>query len=203
VVRRRFQEGVRGLMRWWLKTRRTFTVLTTLTVVSMGLTVWIGGEYVLLPSFFSNSQQAVLTVFLPVPVVAALALSLDSRLAAFETAAVRHMPTRDALLVMAVSMGCLILAGVFWSATGVSVARNVGFLTGLMLVARPWARQAAVVFPIIWIALVVFFSHRPYPDPDPWTVLPEPASATHAAAAALVALTAGLTVLLRARQELS
>ncbi|MGI5436663.1 hypothetical protein ACQEV4_04090 [Streptomyces shenzhenensis] len=203
MVRQRFQEGVRGLMRWWLKTRRTFTVLTALTVVSMVLTVWIGGEYVLLPSFFSNSQQAVLTVFLPVPVVAALSLSLDSRLAAFETTAVRFVPARDAVLVLAVPVGCLFLAGAFWSATGVSVARNVAFLTGLMLMARPWARQAAVMIPITWIALVVFFSHRPYPDPDPWTVLPEPASATHATAAALLTLAAGLTVLLRARQELS
>lgn len=203
MVRQRIQEGVRGLMRWWLKTRRTFTVLTSLTVVSMGLTVWIGGEHVLLPSFFSNSQQAVLTVFLPVPVVAALSLSLDSRLAAFEAAAVRFVPARDAILVLAVPAGCLLLSSFFWSATGASVARNVGFLTGLMLIARPWARQAAVMIPITWIAMVVFFSHRPYPDPDPWTVLPEPASATHAAVAALAVLAAGLTVLLRARQELS
>ncbi|MFE9687711.1 hypothetical protein [Streptomyces sp. NPDC006285] len=190
-------------MRWWLKTRRTFTVLTTLTVVSMGLTVWIGGEYVQIPSLFSNSQQAVLTVFLPVPVVAALSLSLDSRLTAFETTAVRFIPARDALLVLAIVLGCLLLAGAAWSATGVSVARNVGFLTGLMLMARPWARQAAVTIPVIWIALVVFFSQRPYPDPDPWTVLPEPAGAAHATVAALVVLAAGLTVLLRARQELS
>ncbi|MGA5732451.1 hypothetical protein ACPCI1_27875 [Streptomyces seoulensis] len=190
-------------MRWWLKTRRAFTVLTALTVVSMVLTVWIGGEYVLLPSFFSNSQQAVLTVFLPVPVIAAISLSLEARLAAFETTAVRFVRGRDVLLVLAVIAGCLSLAGAFWSATGVAVTRNVAFLAGLMLMARPKARHAAVMIPITWIALVVFFSHRPYPDPDPWTVLPEPASAIHAAAAALVVLAAGLTVLLRARQELS
>ncbi|MGW2698808.1 hypothetical protein [Streptomyces sp. NPDC001340] len=190
-------------MRWWLKTRRTFTVLTALTTVAMGLSVWIGGESVLLPSFFSNSQQAVLTVFLPVPVVAALSLCLDSRLAGFETAAVRFMPARDALLVLAAVAGCTVLAGACWSATGMAVARNVAFLTGLTLMARPWARQAAVMIPVTWIALVVFFSRRPYPDPDPWTVLPEPASAVHAVAAASMALAAGLAVLLRTRQELS
>jgi len=188
-------------MRWWLKTRRTFTVLTVAIVLSMGLTVWIGGEYVLLPSFFSNSQQAVLTVFLPVPIVAALSLSLDSRLTAFEEAAVRPVPARDVLLILAALTVCLGLAGVFWSATGVSVARNAAFLTGLMLLARPWARQAAVMIPVVWIALVVFFSHHPYPDPDPWTVLPEPAAAAHAAVVALVVLAAGVTVFLRVRQE--
>ncbi|MFF5143627.1 hypothetical protein ACFY6U_28490 [Streptomyces sp. NPDC013157] len=191
------------LMRWWLKARRALTVLTGLIVLSMGLTVWIGGEYVLLPSLFSNSQQAVLTVFLPIPVVAALSLSLDSGLAAVEAAAVRCVPARDVLLVLAATAACLLLAGVFRSAAGVSVARNAAFLTGLMLLARPWARQAAVTVPLAWIALVVFFSHRPYPDPDPWTVLPEPAASVHAAVAAVAVLTAGLTVLLRARQELS
>ncbi|GAA4887609.1 hypothetical protein GCM10023237_69570 [Streptomyces coeruleoprunus] len=190
-----------GLMRWWLKTRRTFTVLTALVMVSMGLAVWIGEQSVMLPSFFSNSQRAVLTVFLPIPAVAALSLSLDSRLAAFEMAAVRFIPGRDVLLVLAAVAGCLVSAGIFWSPTGMSVARNIAFLTGLMLLARPWARQAAVMIPLIWIALVVFFSHRPYPDPDPWTVLPEPATAVHAAIAAAVVLIAGLTLLSRTRQE--
>ncbi|MER5359188.1 hypothetical protein [Streptomyces sp. NPDC002785] len=192
---------MRSLMRWWLKTRRAFTMVTAAIVVSMGLTVLIGGEYVFLPSFFSNSHRAVLTVFLPVPVVAVLSLSLESRLAPFETAAVRLVPARDVILIVAALSACLGLAGVLWSAAGVSVARNAAFLTGLMLLARPWARQAAVMIPIMWIALVVFFSHRPYPDPDPWTVLPEPATAAHAAIAALVVLAAGVTVFLRARQE--
>lgn len=188
-------------MRWWLKTRRTFTVLTALSMVTMALTVWIGGQTVALPSFFSSSQRAVLTVFLPIPAVAALSLSLDSRLAAFEMTAVRFVPGRDVLLVLAALTGCLLFAGIFWSPTGMTVTRNIAFLTGLMLVARPWARQAAVMVPLTWIALVVFFSHRPYPDPDPWTVLPEPATAVHAAIAAMVVLMAGLTLLSRTRQE--
>lgn len=188
-------------MRWWLKTRRTFTVLTALAVLSMGLAVWIGEESVLLPSFFSNSQQAVLIVFLPIPTVAALSLSLDSRLTAFEATAIRRVSARDVLLVLGTLAGCLAFSGIFWSSTGMSVVRNIAFLTGLMLLVRPWARQAAVAAPLTWIALVVFFSHRPYPDPDPWTVLPESAITVHAAVAATVVLAGGLILLPRTRQE--
>ncbi|MFI9760820.1 hypothetical protein ACIHFB_23065 [Streptomyces sp. NPDC051963] len=157
----------------------------------------------MLPSLFSGAQAAVLVVFLPIPVVACFALSLESRLAAFEASAVRAVPLRDAALVVMTLLACLCAALAVQSDTAMCVTRNAAFLTGLMLLTRPLARQAAVMVPVIWIALVVFLSRRPWPDPDPWTVLPEPASAPNAILAAAVALAAGLVLHLCARPEQS
>ncbi|MFF1381891.1 hypothetical protein [Streptomyces sp. NPDC058308] len=164
--------------------------------------VWIGGSSVLLPSLLAGSQQTVLTVFLPIPVVASLALSLDSRLAAFEAAAFRSPRTHEVLFVATFLAACLAASAAVASTVAVATFRNAAFLTGLMLAARPWARQASVIAPVLWIAVVVFFSRTPYPDPDWWTVLPEPVSAPHAALTAVATLATGLTVHLCARPEL-
>lgn len=188
-------------MRWWIKTRRVATLVAAGAALSTLLGALVGGRQLVLPSLFSGAQAAVLVVFLPIPVVACLALSLESRLTAFEASSVRTVPVLDAALVLTTLASCLLVSWAFQSSTAVCVARNAAFLTGLMLLTRPLARQAAVMVPVIWIALVVFLSKRPWPDPDPWTVLPEPASAPHALLAAAAALTAGLLIHLRARQE--
>lgn len=188
-------------MRWWIKTRRAYTVVAAGALASILLGILVGDQQVLLPSLFSGAQTAVLAVFIPIPVVACLALSLDSRLTAFEASAVRAVPARDAGLVMTALFTCLCIALLFQSDTALCVTRNAAFLAGLMLLTRPFARRAAVMVPVTWIALVVFLSRRPWPDPDPWTVLPEPASAPHAVLAATTALAAGLALHLCARPE--
>lgn len=188
-------------MRWWIKTRRAYTVVAAGVLASTLLGTLVGDQQVLLPSLFSGAQTAVLIVFIPIPVVACLALSLDSRLTAFEASAVRAIPARDVGLVVAAIFACLCVALAFQSGTALCVTRNAAFLAGLMLLTRPFARQAAVMVPVAWIALVVFLSRRPWPDPDPWTVLPEPASAPHAVLAATASLAAGLALHLRARPE--
>lgn len=188
-------------MRWWIRTRRVHGLVVAGAVASTLLGALVGGQHIVLPSLFSGAQAAVLVVFLPIPVVACLALSLESRLTAFEASAVRAVPVLDAALVVTTLAFCLFTSVAFRSGTAVCVTRNAAFLTGLMLVTRPVARQAAVMVPVVWIALVVFLSRRPWPDPDPWTVLPEPASAPHALVAAAAALTAGLLLHLFARPE--
>ncbi len=188
------------VMLWWFKIRRGWVPVAVAAATTV-LAAWVGGTWVLLPSLFAGAQQTVMTVFLPVPIVAALALSLDSRLHSFEATAIRALRARDTLLICTALGVCLIVSAVLTSAVGAATARNVAFLTGLMLTIWPWARQASVMIPVMWIAVLVFFSRNPHPDPDWWTVLPEPASAPHAAAAAIVSLAMGLTVRLRARPE--
>lgn len=160
----------------------------------MVLSLWVGGESVLMPSLFAGSQRAVLTMFLPVPLVVATALALDSRVPALEASAVRPVPRFDVALVLATLAAALVLAVAADSGVLICVIRNAAFLTGLFLLTRPLAGQASVMTAVGWIAVVVFFSSRPWPDPDPWTVLPEPADALHAAAAAVASLTAGALV---------
>ncbi|MFG2228290.1 hypothetical protein [Streptomyces sp. NPDC048644] len=140
-------------------------------------------------------------MFLPVPLVAVTAFALDSRVPEFETTSVRPVPRFDATLVLTTLIVVLSFAMAADSSVLICVARNTAFLIGLLLLARPAAGQAAVMTSVGWIAIVVFFSRRPWPDPDPWTILPEPSGALHAAGASLGVLALGILTHLRFSRE--
>ncbi|MGC4980691.1 hypothetical protein ACLQ18_08600 [Streptomyces sp. DT193] len=180
-------------MRWWLKTRNIPMVLAG-TFTTTLLSLWVGGEQIMLPSLFSGSMQAVLTIFLPMPTVAVIALALDSRIPGIEAVAVRPVLRYDVAVVLAVLATFLVVAAATHSGILACVARNTAFLTGLTLTFRPFAKQAAVTIPVAWIGIVVFLGKRPWPDPDPWTLLPEPATAFHALLGAFVMILLGIIV---------
>ncbi|MCL8016717.1 hypothetical protein [Streptomyces sp. AS02] len=180
-------------MWWWMKARRTHSVVLSGLALSLLLSVTIGSEEVELPSLVSGMQQAVLTMFVPIPLVAALMVSLESRLPGIEASSVRRVGGWDALLVSATVGFWFVLAAVSGSGVVAASARNAAFLAGLMLLARPWAGEAAVMVPVAWTMVVVAFNRRPAPDPEPWTILPEPASAPHAALAAAVLFGIGIS----------
>ncbi|MFD0420516.1 hypothetical protein [Streptomyces parvus] len=182
-------------MAWWIKARRAHDVLLTGLVVSLLLALAIGGQEVALPSLVAGTHQTVLTMFVPIPLVAALAVSLGSRLPGIESSGVRRIGLWDAGLVAAVLAAWLAAGALTGSGVLLVSGRNAAFLVALMLLARPLAAEAAVMVPVAWTMLVVAFNRRPPPDPEPWTILPEPGSAPHAALATAVLLTAGLVSL--------
>ncbi|MGP3952177.1 hypothetical protein [Streptomyces sp. 7N604] len=180
-------------MWWWIKARRAHTVALTGWVVTLGLGLAIGDSTVELPSLVSVTYPAVLTMFIPIPLVSALMLSLESRIPAAEASGVRRLKQRDAALVSTAVVALLAAAVATSSEPVAAVGRNAAFLIGLMLAARPFG-QLAVMLPVAWTMLVVFIS-RPAPDPSPWSVLPEAAGVPHASAAAAVMFSAGIAVL--------
>lgn len=180
-------------MRWWLKTRNMPAVLAA-AFVTVLLSLWIGGGQIMLPSLFSGSMRAVLTIFLPMPTVAIVALAVDSRIPGLEATSVRPVRRYDAAIVAAILAAFLAVALATHSETLVCVARNTAFLIGLTLAFRPMVKQAAVMVPVAWIGIVVLLGRRPWPDPDPWTLLPEPAAAPHALLGAAVTMLLGILV---------
>jgi hypothetical protein len=164
--------------------------------ISILLSLAIGGQEVELPSLVSGMQQTVLSMFVPIPLVAALMVSLESRLPGIEASGVRRVGSWDAVLVSSTVLFWLAVAIVSGSDVLAASARNAAFLAALMLLARPWAGEAAVMVPVAWTMVVVAFNRRPPPDPEPWTILPEPASALHAALATAVLFGIGISSLL-------
>jgi hypothetical protein len=182
-------------MYWWIKARRAHTHVTVATVVFGVLTAMVGNQTVFLPAITTGSTvSARLELFVPVIVTAVLMTCLESRLQAPEVSGTRGIPSLDATLTISVMAVCVALA---YAAGQPAAGRNTLFLAGLMLTTRTIIGQAAVMVPIAWLLAVIFVGYRTPSDPYPWTVVPEPANAPHAAGAALVMLAVGLACLLR------
>ncbi|WP_253915788.1 hypothetical protein [Streptomyces sp. NRRL S-31] len=186
---------------WWVKAHRVHTVLSASLALFVLLLVLFQGGSVALPSLTGGATQVVLALFVPVPLVSGLALCLDTRLPAAESTAVRPVRYLDAALVVAVALvatAASAVAGAAWedAVTG-AVGRNTLFLAGLMLIARALFGRPGVLLPTAWILTVCLCGFRPGNDAYPWTVLPEPLGAPHAAAAALLMFGAGVTVQIR------
>lgn len=185
---------------WWLKARRAHTVLPIALGTYVVLLAAVRDTSVALPSL-TGGGQVVLALFVPVPLVAALMLCLDSRLTAPEATGIRPLPAMDTLLIVA-TVCCAVLlsaavAVVFSDWQAVTAGRNTLFLTGLLLCARPVLGQPAALAPVGWLMIVALIGFRPGNDPAPWTVVPEPLGAPHAALGALLLFVAGLAVQLR------
>ncbi|HTF07537.1 MAG TPA: hypothetical protein VK659_05115 [Asanoa sp.] len=190
-------------MRWWVRARRAHAVLPAALLLFTVLLVVVQNGTAALPSAFTGTQQVALLMFVPVPVLSALMLCLESRLAAQEATGIRPVRSLDAALAVATVAACAALAlavGALIGSIGLTgagaVARNTAFLTGLMLAVRAVAGQTAIMAPVGWLLAVMFVGFRAGNDPYPWTVLPEPTSAPHAALGAALMLAAGLAALL-------
>ncbi|WP_432016234.1 hypothetical protein [Streptomyces hydrogenans] len=187
---------------WWLLTRRVHVFLAIGMASFLALVLMFQDKSSALPSFGSTGSVTVrLTVFVPIPLVAALMMSLDSRLRAPEISGVRRIDLRD----MAITLGTVAVAVVASYAAGAVVGsqvaqaagRNVAFLTGLMLLGRALFGQGGALFPTAWVMAVVLVGFRTTNDPYPWTILPEPLGAPHAAAGAALMLAVGVFAQIR------
>ncbi|GAA3861680.1 hypothetical protein [Streptomyces sedi] len=184
-------------MWWWLKGRRAFSVLAWGLGAFAAAVAVLGDATVELPSILSGSANPVLFVLMaPIPLCAALELSLGSRLAEAEETATRRVRALDAGLVLGVCALALAVGGAVHLLTGdtyaVAAGRNVAFLTGLLLCARVFVGQAAIAAPVLWIFAVIFAGFSRGGHAAFWTVLPEPNGDLPAALAACLALASGL-----------
>ncbi|WP_147472812.1 hypothetical protein [Streptomyces triticirhizae] len=186
-------------MSWWWRTRRAH-VLLPLGLASLALLALVLRDNTAgLPSFsVSGSSETRIMLFAPIPLVALLALCLDSRLPAAEDTGVRPVRRMDTALVglvMAASVVVCLPLGWWLDADAVRAAgRNTVFFVSLLLLLRPFAGQAAVLAPLTWLMTVVLLGFRRPNDPYPWTVVPEPSGAAHAALATVALLLAGVAV---------
>ncbi|MEU8880968.1 hypothetical protein [Streptomyces hydrogenans] len=187
---------------WWLLTRRVHVFLAIGMASFLALVLMFQDKSSALPSFGSTGSVTVrLTVFVPIPLVAALMMSLDSRLRAPEISGIRRIDLRD----VAITLGTVAVAVVASYAAGAVVGsqvaqaagRNVAFLTGLMLLGRALFGQGGALFPTAWVMAVVLVGFRTTNDPYPWTILPEPLGAPHAAAGAALMLAVGVFAQIR------
>jgi hypothetical protein len=184
-------------MLWWLKARRTFTVLPASLAVFALTTAAFQDAVVDLPAFLSGAGGPVLLMLMvPVPLCAAMVMSLDARLPDAEDTGTRFIGLYDAGLVVLV-VGSAVLLG--WamgetldSPAALSAGRNSAFLTGLTLSVRPFVGPPAVMAPIVWIFAVIFFGFDQARQPHFWTVLPEESDHPIAMAAAIWVLAVGL-----------
>lgn len=192
---------------WWAKARRAHSVLPAALALFIVLLAVVGDGTVVLPSLMGGSGHVMLMLFIPVPLVAGLQWCLESRLAAPELSGVRPVHLFDAGLCLALVAATLALSVVVGAFVGswepVTAGRNTLFLIGVMLVARPLLGTPAVLAPVAWLMAVALVGFRPGNDPYPWTVLPEPLSAPHAAAGAVLTFTLGLAVQIRSSRNLS
>lgn len=190
-------------MKWWLKARKGHTLLPlALTLFTLALYA-VQDSTVLLPSI-TGSPRVALSLFVPVPLFALVMAMLESRLPAAETSGVRPLTRLDNGLVaavMAVALMCsIVVAGLQGSAAATTGGRNALFLTGLMLLGRAWAGQAAVMVPVGWLVSVVVVGFRGN-IPRPWTVVALPADDIFAAAACLTMFAIGLVAQIRSSRK--
>ncbi|MGW2410124.1 hypothetical protein ACWCXK_37245 [Streptomyces sp. NPDC001739] len=166
----------------------------------------VGERTVLLPSIMAGVHPVALLMFTPVPVVVGLVMCLDSRLPSAEASGIRPTHLMDAALSGAAVTGAIALSLVIGTLIGsdqvIAAGRNTTFLVGIALCVRALAGQPAVMAPVGWIMLVVFFGCRTSSDFYPWTILPEPLNAGHAAAGASLAFVAGIAAQLRTSRNL-
>ncbi|WP_399088938.1 hypothetical protein ACGH2B_15100 [Streptomyces sp. BBFR2] len=193
-------------MLWWLKARRALIVLPVALAVYLLYVLASRDTFVALPSLVGGSN-VVLSSFAPVPVVAGLAVVLSARLPAAEVSGTRRVARWDTALVTAVVLTAVVLGLLLVPLTGATQAaaagRNTAFLTGLFLCARTVTGPRGVLVPVAWLMAVVLLGFRASGDPYPWTVVPEPPGAPHAALGAAVLFLAGIATLPRMSRKLS
>ncbi|MFF6953500.1 hypothetical protein ACFZAD_33300 [Streptomyces iakyrus] len=190
-------------MRWWFKARKGHMLLPlALAVFAVALYV-MQDTTVLLPALVGSPRVA-LSLFVPIPLIAFLMAVLESRLPAAEVSGVRSMTRLDNGLVTAVVAAAVLCSILVASLEGTGAAatggRNAMFLTGLMLIGRAWAGQAAVMIPVGWLVTVVLVGFRGN-LPRPWTVIALPADNVFAAAASLVVFAIGLAAQIRSSRK--
>ncbi|MFE9612576.1 hypothetical protein [Streptomyces sp. NPDC006012] len=193
-------------MIYWFKVRRAHTVLPAAIVAFAILAALVQNVTIMLPSIMGRSQVA-LSLFIPIPLVAGLMLSLESRLSSFEMSGSRPVQVLDALLVLACAGTALLssaFVGFLFDVPQISTAgRNACFLMGLMLCGSAFAGEAAVMFPVAWLLLVVFFGFRGPGDPYPWTIIPEPRGTLHATVGSTLLFAVGNLIQLRPSRKIS
>ncbi|MGC4986607.1 hypothetical protein ACLQ18_39450 [Streptomyces sp. DT193] len=149
-----------------------------------------------LPSFTAGLDPVPLMLFVPLPLVVSLILSLESRLAAPETSGVRPIALLDAALSLAVVAAALAISGLadaaFTSPHAAAAGRNTAFLIGLMLIARSAVGQPAVMVPVAWLVVVLLFGFETGHRAHAWTIVPEPIGSLRAAIAAAATCGIGL-----------
>ncbi|MFI9416992.1 hypothetical protein [Streptomyces werraensis] len=181
-------------MRWWFKARKGYTLLPLgLALFTLALLA-VQDTTVLLPSV-TGSPRVALSLFVPVPLFALLMAVLESRLPSAEASGVRSLIWFDNALVISVmaaaAMCSVAVAALQGTAAATTGARNALFLTGLMLIGRAWAGQAAVMVPVGWLVTVVVIGFRGN-IPRPWTVIALPADDVFAAVACATVFAVGL-----------
>ncbi|MGW3747101.1 hypothetical protein ACWD62_43075 [Streptomyces sp. NPDC005146] len=183
-------------MLWWLKARRAHQVLPCALAAYLFLAAAIQDTTALLPSFTTGIDPVPLMLFVPMPLVAGLMLCLESRLPSAEVTATRQVIALDTTLILGVVAAANLVSLAAFAALGSTEAattgRNTAFLVGMMLTVRAVVGQPAVMAPVLWLVTVLLFGFKPGNDPYPWTVLPEPLEAPHAAWAAALTLGLGL-----------
>ncbi|GGV89886.1 hypothetical protein GCM10015535_44790 [Streptomyces gelaticus] len=194
-------------MTWWIKARRAHTVVPIAFGAYVVLLITFRSGSVVLPSLTGGSTQVALSLFIPIPLLSGLALCLDSRLDAAESTGVRPIRYLDGALVIATvgaaAAASAIVGAAFDDSVTAAVGRNTLFLAGLMLITRPLLGQPGVLLPVAWLLTVCLCGFRAGNDPYPWTIVPEPLGAPHAAAGAALMFAAGLAVQLRFARNLS
>lgn len=184
----------------WLRARRVTSVLAVSITAYLLLVVIVQNVSVFLPSILGSTQVA-LSLFVPIPLLAGLMLCLDSRIPAAEVSGVRRIALLDAGLISATTGTALIASiAIGWAldlSHAATCGRNTLFLAGLMLCGRSVMGQRAVMVPVAWLFIVVLIGFRSSGDPYPWTILPEPIYAVHAAAGTALAFITGIAVHLR------
>jgi hypothetical protein len=189
-------------MKWWFKARRAHSVLAACLVGLFVLTLLTHDTTVALPSLLGGSTaHMVLPIFLPMLAVVGLMTCLESRLLAPEVSGTRQVPLMDAALAAGVVAVASLLGVITWLLSGdreaAALGRNAAFMVGLMLVARAVVGQPGVMVPVAWLMAIVFLGFRSIRDPYPWTILPEPVTAPHAAAGAAMMFAVGIAAQLR------
>lgn len=183
-------------MRWWLKARRIHTTLLTSYAVFVALVLLLQDVVADLPSFLTGGDNPVVAILMaPVPLYAALMVSLESRLPAAEDTGTRPVRLMDAGLVLTV-IAAAALAGTviglsFASSSALAVGRNTAFLVGLTLCTRPLIGSPAVMTPVAWLLAVMLFGFD-HGHPYFWSVLPRANDDPIALTAAAVSLALGL-----------
>ncbi|MFF3359812.1 hypothetical protein ACFYWN_46355 [Streptomyces sp. NPDC002917] len=185
-------------MNWWIKVRRAHAVLPV-ALAAYGLLLLVGNTTTSVPSISLGSiVQARVVLLAPIPLTTGLFFCLESRLLHQEKTAVQPVRLLDALLIFTAVGASVLLAALFGFASGsgdiAAAGRNTLFLTGLLLILRPVIHQGAAVVPMAWLILVLLMGYRSPQDPYPWTVLPEPMGAPHAAASAAAVFAAGMFI---------
>ncbi|MFF8397214.1 hypothetical protein [Streptomyces sp. NPDC016172] len=190
-------------MRWWFRARKGHTLLPLALAVFAIALFAVQDTTVLLPSI-TGSPRVALSLFVPVPLLALLMAMLESRLPAAEVSGTRSMTRLDNTLVTVVMVAAVLCSVVIAALQGTAAAttggRNALFLTGLMLLGRAWAGQAAVMFPVGWLVTVAVVGFRGN-VPRPWTVIALPADSAFAAAASLVVFAIGLAAQIRSSRK--
>lgn len=193
-------------MMLWARCRRVTTTLPAGCVAAFALAVLVGGSAVQLPAISAGGSVAVkLSLFIPALVAAVLALSLDSRVPAAEISGIRKVRHMDVGLVLAVIVGLGLVGILTAHLLGAppdhalwTLGRNTACTAGLLLLARPWLRRAAVMVPIAMVFGVILFGFRRPTDPYPWGFVLERPTSPFAAFACAVIAVAGMGLHVRA-----